>query len=256
VGVPASPAAARAIDRAPALLDLIQGVSGALLVVFMWVHMGLVSSILVSEEAMYRVARFFEGSYFFGRPHPELVTGIAGAIFLLVAVHALAALRRIPSSYREYRILYSHSRGFRHADTWLWLIQVATGMLLMFLVGVHLYTMMTHPADIGPYESADRFVSGRMWPLYLVLLFAVELHGGIGLYRLVLKWGLLPPGPDPRARRRRLARIKWAITGFFIVLGLATFAAYVEIGLAHADRAGERYLPPAAGAASHAAEAR
>jgi fumarate reductase subunit C len=245
----------RAIDRAPAWLDLVQGASGALLVAFMWVHMGLVSSILISKDAMYHVARFFEGVYFFGRPHPELVVGIAAAIFLLVVVHAVVAIRRIPASYREYRILFRHSRDFRHADTWLWLIQVATGLLLMFLAGVHLYTMMTHPADIGPYESADRFVTGRMWPLYLVLLFAVELHGGIGLYRLVLKWGLLPASGDPRAQRRRLARLKWAITGFFLVLGLLTFAAYVQIGIEHRDRAGERYVPAAAAAALPAGEA-
>jgi fumarate reductase subunit C len=105
--------------------------------------------------------------------------------------------------------------------------------------------MMTHPAEIGPYESADRFVTGRMWPLYLVLLFAVELHGGIGLYRLVLKWGLLPRNGDPRAQRRCLARLKWAITGFFLVLGLLTFAAYMKIGIEHRDRAGERYVPAA-----------
>ena len=105
--------------------------------------------------------------------------------------------------------------------------------------------MMTPPADIGPYASADRFVSGRMWPLYLVLLFAVELHGGIGLYRMVLKWGLLPRSVDPRAQRRRLVRLKWAITGFFLVLGLLTFAAYMKIGIEHCDRAGERYVPVA-----------
>ena len=28
-----------------------------------------------------------------------------------------------------------------------------------------------------------------MWPLYLVLLFLVELHGSVGLYRLAVKWG-------------------------------------------------------------------
>ena len=233
------------IDRTPAWLDLIQGVSGLALALFMWGHMLLVSSILLGKDAMYHVARFFEGVYFFGRPYPQLVTGIAAAIFLLMVVHAVAAMRRMPSSYREYRTLFRHTRDLRHADTWLWLLQVATGLVLMFLAGVHLYTMMTHPADIGPYESADRFVSGRMWPLYLVLLFAVELHGGIGLYRMVLKWGLLPRSVDPRAQRRRLVRLKWAITGFFLVLGLLTFAAYMKIGIEHCDRAGERYVPVA-----------
>jgi succinate dehydrogenase subunit C len=33
------------------------------------------------------------------------------------------------------------------------------------------------------------------------------------------------------------------LTAFFLALGLATLAAYVKIGIEHAPRAGERYLP-------------
>ena len=35
--------------------------------------------------------------------------------------------------------------------------------------------------------SADRFVTDVMWPLYLVLLFAVEIHAALGMYRLAIK---------------------------------------------------------------------
>ena len=103
--------------------------------------------------------------------------------------------------------------------------------------------MLTHPGDIGPYESADRVWSGRWWPLYLVLLFCVELHGGIGLYRLAVKWGWF----EGKRRRTRAAAaqaaLKWALTVFFLVLGLATLAAYIKIGIEHRDRYGERYVP-------------
>jgi fumarate reductase subunit C len=231
--------------RGVAWLDLVQGASGLMLGLFMWAHMLLVSSILLGKDAMYLVARAFEGSYVFGRPHPGIVAAVVGVVALLFAVHALCALRRIPSGYREWRLLLRHARGLRHAETWLWLVQVVSGLMLLFLASVHLYTMFMHPADIGPYESADRFVTGRMWPLYLVLLFAVELHGGIGLYRLALKWGWVPAHADPRGMRRRLSRIKWAITGFFLLLGIATFTAYMKIGIEHRDRAGERYVPVA-----------
>ena len=60
------------IDKGPARLDLIQGASGLLLVLFMWVHMGLVSSILISKDAMYAVARAMEGEFLFGRAVPGL----------------------------------------------------------------------------------------------------------------------------------------------------------------------------------------
>ena len=185
-----------ALNRWPAWLDIIQGVTGLALVLFMWVHMLMVSSILLGKDAFYVVARMFEGQYIFGRPYPLLVSLIVAFIFVLFAVHALAAIRHMPNSYREYRSFWQHSRSLRHADTTLWLLQVITGLLMMFFASVHLYGMFTHPGEIGPYASADRVVTGVMWPLYLLLLFAVELHAGIGIYRLALKWGW-PAGKNP-----------------------------------------------------------
>ena len=75
-----------------------------------------------------------------------------------------------------------------------------------------------------------------------MLLFVVELHGGIGLYRLAVKWGWFA-GANANATRRRLKTLKWALTAFFLALGLATLAAYMKIGIEHADRAGEGYMP-------------
>jgi fumarate reductase subunit C len=33
------------------------------------------------------------------------------------------------------------------------------------------------------------------------------------------------------------------LTGFFLILGLATLAAYMRIGIEHQDRYGEPYVP-------------
>ena len=46
---------------------------------------------------------------------------------------------------------------------------------VFFLAPAHLYVMLSRPDRIGPFESADRVWSDHMWPLYLLLLFAVEL---------------------------------------------------------------------------------
>jgi fumarate reductase subunit C len=95
---------------------------------------------------------------------------------------------------------------------------------------------------IDPYASGDRVWSYHWWPLYLLLLFAVEVHGGVGLYRLAVKWGWFA-GVNPDTTRKRLKVLKWVLTVFFLALGLATLAAYVKIGVEHADRVGERYVP-------------
>ncbi|MFV8817736.1 fumarate reductase cytochrome b subunit [Haliea sp. E17] len=228
--------------RWPVIVDVVQGASGLFLVLFMWAHMFLVSSILVSKDAMYRVARLFEGEPLFGQSYPGLVSAFAILVFSIIAIHALLALRRFPHSASQYHSIHSHIGRLRHGDTTLWYVQVVTGFALMFLAPVHLYQLAMHPADIGPYASSDRVWTGMLWPLYLVMLFAVELHAGIGIYRLVIKWGLFL-GDNPKRNRRRLQRIKWALTAFFLVLGLATLAAYMKIGAAHAERAGERYVP-------------
>ncbi len=229
----------------PAWLDLIQGVTGLALVLFTWVHMFMVSSILLGNDAMYFVARMFEGEPLFGRPFPILVSMVAAFIFGLFVLHTVVAIRKMPASYRELQLYQSHARRLKHSDTNLWLVQVVTGFVLMILASSHIYQMLVHPADIGPYASSDRVWSGNWWPLYLVLLFAVELHGGIGIYRLALKWGWFT-SKTGRINRQALQKAKWVITAFFLVLGITTLAAYMKLGYEHRDKAGERYQLQAA----------
>ena len=228
------------LHRTPARLDFIQSATGLFLALFMWLHMFFVSTILLGKDVMYNVTRFFEGYYFFGESYPGIVSVVVGFVFFIFIVHALVAMRKFPSDYKQYKVMKAHTESFNHGDTTMWFWQVYTGFAMFFLGSVHLYIMMTSPEQIGPYASADRVVSEWMWPLYLLLLFAVELHGSIGLYRLALKWGWFE-GKDAKKSRIKLRRFKYAITAFFLILGLLTLAAYIKIGIEHKDRAGERY---------------
>ena len=232
------------LRRWPARLDFLQSATGLALGLFMWVHMFFVSSILLGKEAMWTVARMFEGYFIFGSPQYWLVSLLVATVFTLFIVHAALALRKFPASYRQYRTYRDHLKGMRHEDTTLWYWQVVTGFALFFMASVHLYIMMTHPDRIGPFESADRVWSDLMWPLYLVMLFAVEFHGGVGLYRVALKWGWFEKG-DPVATRPRVRAFKWALTAFFLILGVATLAAYMKIGIEHAPNYGQHYVPAA-----------
>jgi len=231
-------------SRWPARMDLAQSLTGLALGLFMWGHMFFVSTILVSKDFMWTVARMFEGQFIFGKPYPGIVSVIVAGILMILMLHAFLAMRKFPANYRQYRMFIGHRKLLAHEDTTLWWVQAVTGFLLFFMAAAHLYQMLMHPEAIGPFESADRVWTGRWWPLYLVMLFCVELHGGIGLYRLAVKWGWFE-GANPDASRKRLKLVKWAITVFFLVLGLATLAAYMKIGYEHRDRAGEPYVPAA-----------
>ena len=240
--VQADTAQTRRKSRWPARLDLLQSASGLFLALFLMAHMFFVSTILISHDAFYTVARFFEGAYFLGKPYPLLVSGVVSIILVIFIGHAWLAMRKFPAGYRQYRAFIQHKNSLRHSDTSLWWLQIWTGFALFFMATIHLHDMLTQPALIGPYESADRVWTGNMWPLYLMLLFAAELHASVGLYRLAIKWGWFD-GSKPNLSRRRLRWVKHGISAFFITLGLVTLSAYVELGRNHAECAGERYVP-------------
>jgi fumarate reductase subunit C len=229
-------------SRWPARLDWLQGASGLMLAMFMWGHMLFVSTILISRDAMWIVSKFFEGYYFFGQSYPVLVSLAVAGVIALIVLHAALALRKLPNNYRQFATFRQHMKMLRHEDTSLWLWQTITGFSLLFLAAPHLFVMLSRPDLIDPFHSADRVWSDHFWPLYLLLLVAVELHGGIGLYRLAVKWGWFV-GMNFDTTRRRLKTLKWLLTGFVLLLGFATLGAYVRIGIEHAPAYGQPYEP-------------
>jgi len=228
----------------PARLDVAQSVTGLILAVFMWVHLFLVSSILMGKKAMFYVTGFFELRFLHDWNHgyPVIVSVIGITIFTIFIIHAGIAVRKFPISWKQHRIIRHQMGMMKHKDTNLWYWQVVTGFIMFFLGSVHLYVMISHPDKIGPYASSDRFVSEYFWPLYLILLIAVELHATIGMYRLAVKW-LSLKGTNPKATRHRLKTLKNALTVFFLTVGALTFATYMKIGLEHRNNVGERFHP-------------
>ena len=227
-------------SRIPARLDYLQSATGLVLAIFMIFHMLFVSTILVSKDFMLSVTKIFELEFLIegGSAVPVFVS--VSVVFFIFILHAFLATRKFPISYKQLLRLNTYSKLMNHEDTNLWYVQIVTGFLMFFLGSVHLYTMLTNPANIGPYASADRIVTDMMWPLYLVLLFAVELHGAIGLYRLSVKWGWFD-GDNPRQTRKKLKTFKNILSIFMLVLGVVTLIAYMKIGFEHQDNYGQRY---------------
>lgn len=231
-------------SRIPAKLDYLQSATGLFLGLFMWGHMLLVSSILISKDFMYSVTKFLEGNFIIDGGSPILVSIMAFFIFVVFIVHAAMGMRKLPANFKQYQVMKAHSKNMNHEDTKLWFIQAFTGFAMFFLGSIHLYIMMTNSSEIGPYASADRVWSEWMWPLYILLLLAVEFHGTIGLYRLAIKWGWFD-GNNPKETRKKLKKWKYSLTAFFLILGFTTLGAYMKIGYENAQNGtvGERYVP-------------
>lgn len=239
-------------SRRTAKLDFLQSATGVILGSFIWFHLFFDSSIIIGKEAMYHMAKALEGSFLDpeGHGYPILVSMAAASIFVVFIAHAGLALRKFPANWHQFQLFHKHSTELNHEDTSAWSVQVLTGFTMFFLGSMHLLYMIFFPGGIGPHLSAERMYSQGMWLFYLILLFAVVLHAGIGLYKVCVKWGLLM-GKDPRVGRVRLKTFFRILSGIFLVLGVVSIVIYGKIGHENRNQKGVRYVPPSAEHTQH-----
>ena len=102
-------------SRWPARLDVLQSATGFILAVFLMAHMFFVSTILISQQAFYTVARFFEGAYFFARPYPALVSCVVAVVIALFIGHAGLAMRKLPAGFASSMPSAGTKTGFNTA---------------------------------------------------------------------------------------------------------------------------------------------
>ena len=195
-----------------AYLDLLQMLTGTGLILFMWSHMVLVASVNLGTGAMNTLAHFFEASYI-----AQVGGPVIGFIFLL---HFVLAARKLPFRLEEQSTIWKHARMLHHTDTWLWLIQAGSAMIILIMGGIHMWTVLTD-LPITAQKSAARIQGGYWLVFYLILLPMVELHVGIGFYRIAVKWGLIK-----RKTRKGFKKIENIITSVFILIGLITLFTF------------------------------
>jgi fumarate reductase subunit C len=202
-------------NRISAYLDLLQMLTGAGLILFMWSHMILVASVNIGPEVMDTIARFFEDTYM-----AQVGGPIIGIIFLF---HFFLAVRKIPFRTDEILTFYKHSMLLRHTDTWLWAIQAFTAMIVLIMGSIHMWTVLTD-LPITAAKSAARVQDGFWLVFYLILLPMVELHVGIGFYRIIVKWGFVK-----RKGRRFFKAFENILTATFILIGLITIIRFLTL---------------------------
>lgn len=220
--------------------EMVSGLSGVALALFMWGHMVLVGSILTGARGFDWIASTLE-DYYVAQP-------TVAVILVLFAVHAVMASRKIPAQLRERRRMLMLARELRrpslvelpgaahdarlepHMESLLWIWQVRTGMLILVLGSFHIILLgldvMTplFGTRVG-IEAVSTFarVQSGLWPIYAVLLLCVEFHASVGLYRFTVKWGM-----GRRLSRQTLHRLELLLLVFF--LGVGALALFVMAG--------------------------
>ncbi|MFP6872863.1 MAG: hypothetical protein VCA55_05070 [Verrucomicrobiales bacterium] len=225
-------------------LDAISTGTGVFLALFMWGHMFFVSSILTGERGFNWISNLFE-HYWLAQPTLVVVT-------IVFFVHFITASRKIPVKLAERRRVkklgddisqsqWNISKEDRrelekirpHKETSLWIWQVRSGMIILALGSVHLFVVMADVVQrtfnigeglgINAAETMARVQDG-MWILYAILLYAVEVHAGIGLYRVTVKWGLGARIPiiGSRITRGMAQKMERIVLWFFLIIGFVT----------------------------------
>lgn len=205
--------------RTEGFLDFLQMLSGVALILFMWSHMVMVASVNLGSGVMNGIAGFLEDNY--------LVQTAGPVIVLIFLFHFILAARKMPVRSREQAIIWRHSLRLRHNDTWLWMFQAGSAMIILIMGSIHMWTILTD-LPITAAKSATRIRGGWWLMFYAVLLPMVELHVGIGFYRIGVKWGWIT-----RANRSYFKGIEQKVTWSFIAIGaitLITFFFFVDLG--------------------------
>ncbi|WP_338667214.1 succinate dehydrogenase/fumarate reductase cytochrome b subunit [Pseudodesulfovibrio methanolicus] len=198
-------------------LDWLQMLTGASLILFMWCHMLLVSSVVISPRLMNAIAGFFEATY---------MAQVGGPlIFLGFLLHFVLAARKIPFRAEGQKTIWQHARMMHHGDTWLWVVQIVSAMLILVMGSIHMWVVLTD-LPITAAKSAARVQSGFWAVFYFFLLPLAELHVGIGFYRIGVKWGFITD-----RERGKFKRGENMLTGMFIAIGLITLIRFLFLSI-------------------------
>jgi len=193
------------------MFDVATSVTGIGLAAFLFIHMGLLSTVLWGATSMDALAGFLERYY--------LLQATAPFLILLILAHVVLVTRKAPITFRQQWVMVRHLRQMGHLDTWTWAFQVVSGAALMVLASIHLWLSLTD-LPIEAAKSADR-VSTYLWFDILFVLFVVG-HACVGLYRIAIKWGLL-------SRRGAYGALA-ALTAIVLALEFAIVSTFYSLG--------------------------
>jgi fumarate reductase subunit C len=194
--------------RLEAWMELIQLATGLMLLVFLQFHLFAVSTIILGPAAFNRDAQAMDEYYLSYVGIPLVILGIL--------VHGVLAMRKAPWKFQEMRVFLQHSRRLAHLDTWAWLVQIITGMIVLILAFIHIAQVL-HTWPIEAAKSAAR-IQGGFFSHFVVLLLVAEIHAMVGLYRILVKWSWI--------HRQRFTPYLVYAAMFFVTLGFIALIVF------------------------------
>lgn len=207
-----SPRSVAAPGRFTATTELLLSLSGVALSIFMMMHMGLLFSVLLGARSMDALAGFLERYYLLQAGAPVLIA--------ILLAHIVLAIKRIPTTVRQQRVLLTQIRRLGHLDTVTWGIQIVTALAIVILAAIHLWVVLTD-TPIESAKSGLRVFTSYLW-FYVPFIVLVEAHMSVGLYRVAVKWNI--------ASRRFLHTVTTAWTLVAFGLGFAILVTFYRIG--------------------------
>lgn len=185
-------------------LDFWQAVSGAILALFVCVHLVLEGTVVISPNVTNWIGWIMEETY--------MAQVAAPIILLLIIFHFWIAARKMPFRAGELQIFVNHSKALKDLDTDLWLVQVFTAVVILVGAFFHVYGVMSE-MPIEVVKSYERLHHG--WALfYVVFLPCTILHTGIGVYRIGVKYDFID-----KAHRFFWRKLIWIVMACYLVLG-------------------------------------
>lgn len=215
----------RSYGKTDLYVDLAQSISGVILIGFLWMHMLFVATIVVSPQLFDTLSEGLDKYYL-------AQLGIPATI-LIIIIHIFLAGRRAPLRLRDLRITYRMAKMMNHFDTWIWVGQVISALIVGIMASMHLWTILgawplraaTSAARVASSGPADITWGGFHFPFfvvfYVVFLIAGEYHGGFGLYRILVKWGWW--------ERHKMGYVLKGITVIIVTLGFVALYTFTKI---------------------------
>lgn len=211
--------------RADYLVETIQMVSGVLLVLFLWVHMLFVGTVILGKGTFGALASFMDT---WGVPNSAASHALSPLnitivfLILIFGMHVTAVMRRMPRQFREQKVVWQHAKIIHHYDTWSWVFQSITGSAILIMAAIHISVVAGF--GISVVLSSGRVALVGFLIFYSVLLLLSEYHASVGLYRVFVKWGFVA--------HHKMRTVLEVISVLFIIIGAVSLAILHAWGVA------------------------